>query len=400
MQALYGMALLVAVTLAGLWIAVHRVPWLGPLVADSLRALVGKDAVTQLEEWAYAAEDRYNRMARSQEAPKAYWQVNSSSTGAPAAVSSVRSVSATVLTFRPQDVGPMHRSWSAPGDGVWLPVPNTHRGGAPTGLYKTLLHPDRNRSWAELFVVAVDLERVDLHMVLGYQEPVATTREGLEQLAHRTPARPAVIPPHDQPLLLAAFNGGFKTEHGNYGVMMDGVTVVAPRKRCCAFALLRDGTVRVRSWERLEGELDQMIWYRQGPSCMVEDGKLHPGLLNPNTMSWGATLDGDTVIRRSAVGIDASGRVLYVAITNSTTARALAEGMRHAGSFHVVQLDVNWSYPKFVLFESAGGNSEELKAIPLAPGFEFSENEYTRKRSMRDFFYLREKVVERSPTRR
>jgi hypothetical protein len=377
--------------------AVHRVPWLGPLVADSLRALVGKEAVTQLEEWAYAAEDRYNRVARSREVPKAYWQVGSSSS-APAVLSSARSVSTSALTFRPQDVGPMHRNWSAPGDGAWVPIPNGRRRGAPTGLYKTLLHPDKNRSWAELFVVAVDLERVDLHMVLGYQEPVATTREGLQRLAHRTPARPALIPPQDHPLLLAAFNGGFKTEHGNYGVMTDGVIVVAPRKRCCAFALLRDGTVRVRSWERLEGELGQMIWYRQGPSCMVEDGKLHPGLLNPNTMSWGATLDGDTVIRRSAVGIDAAGRVLYVAITNSTTARALAEGMKYAGAFHVAQLDVNWSYPKFVLFESAEGSAGELKAVPLAPGFELNDSEYTRTRSMRDFFYLGEKPGERSPS--
>jgi hypothetical protein len=148
--------------------------------------------------------------------------------------------------------------------------------------------------------------------------------------------------------------------------------------------------VRVNSWERLEPELDQMVWYRQAPGCMLEDGKLHPGLLNPNTMSWGATLDGDTVIRRSAVGIDAAGQVLYVGITNSTTARALADGMRHAGAVTVAQLDVNWSYPKFVLFEPTATDGE-LKAAALAPGFEFAEGEYLRKRSMRDFFYLRGK---------
>jgi hypothetical protein len=51
---------------------------------------------------------------------------------------------------------------------------------------------------------------------------------------------------------------------------------------------------------------------------------------------------------------------------------------------------VNWSYPKFVLFEpkEAGG---PRKAVALASGFEFSEDEYIRKRARRDFFYLMRK---------
>jgi hypothetical protein len=391
-----GLLLLGMASLAGLWVAVHRLPWMGPWVADSLRAIVGKDAVTRLEEWAYGAEDRWNRVARRGEPPKAYWQVSPASSSLPAAVATART--SRPASFRPENVGPVHQSWSAPGDGDWIPIPNPRRASAVPVLYKTLLHPDRNRSWAELFVVAVDLRQVDLGMVLGYQEPASTTRDGLEKLRHRTPARPALIPPEDQGAVLAVFNGGFKTEHGAYGAMVDGITVVAPRKRACAVALLRDGSVRVQSWERLEPELSEMVWFRQAPSCMLEDGKLHPGLLNPNTMSWGATLDGDTVIRRSAVGIDAAGQVLYVGITNSTTARALADGMLHAGAATVAQLDVNWSYPKFVLFEPAAEG--ELKATALAPGFELTAGEYVKKRSMRDFFYLREKSADERQVRR
>jgi len=59
----------------------------------------------------------------------------------------------------------------------------------------------------------------------------------------------------------------------------------------------------------------------------------------------------------------------------------------------VAQLDVNWSYPKFVLFEpkEPGG---PRKAVALASGFEFSEDEYIRKRARRDFFYLVRKPAE------
>jgi hypothetical protein len=387
-QTLLGLLLLAVALLAGLWVAVHRLPWMGPLVADSLRAVVGKEAVTRLEEWAYGAEDRWNRIARRGEAPKAYWQTAPGPSSVPATAATAQTP--RVPPFHPDNVGPVHKSWSAPGDGDWVPIPNPRRPTAAPALYKTLLHPDRNRSWAELFVVAIDLRQVRLRMVLGYQEPASTTREGLEKLRHRTPARPAVVPAEDHGALLAAFNGSFKTEHGAYGAMLDGVTVVAPRKPSCAIALLRDGAVRVASWERMEPELSEMVWYRQAPSCMLEDGKLHPGLLNPNTMSWGATLDGDTVIRRSAAGIDPSGMVLYVGITNSTTARALADGMHHAGATTVAQLDVNWSYPKFVLFEPRPEDGG-LEPKPLASGFELSPGEYLKKRSMRDFFYLVEK---------
>jgi hypothetical protein len=113
---------------------------------------------------------------------------------------------------------------------------------------------------------------------------------------------------------------------------------------------------------------------------------VNPKLKASGGKKWGATLDGETVIRRSAIGINASGTTLYVGISNHTTATAIADGMHHAGAAAVAQLDVNFSYPKFVLFESAGGPVRN--AVALAEGFEFSRDEYIRKRSPRDFFYV------------
>jgi hypothetical protein len=121
---------------------------------------------------------------------------------------------------------------------------------------------------------------------------------------------------------------------------------------------------------------------------MVHEQKLHPGILYVSgNRKWGATLDGETVIRRSGIGMNAARDVLYVAISNHTNARVFAEGMRHAGAVDVAQLDVNWSYPKFVLFESKEPGGPR-KAVALASGFEFSEDEYIRKKARRDFFYL------------
>src|SRR6187551_3478615 len=71
---LVGLAALPAAVL-GLWILVNRVEWLGPYVADGLRSVIGKDAVTELEDVAYAIQDRFYQYYRKNEKPKAYWSV-------------------------------------------------------------------------------------------------------------------------------------------------------------------------------------------------------------------------------------------------------------------------------------------------------------------------------------
>ena len=128
---------------------------------------------------------------------------------------------------------------------------------------------------------------------------------------------------------------------------------------------------------------------------MVEHGVLHPGLRGERSTFWGATLDGETIIRRSAVGLSADRKVLYVGIGDSTSAKAIAVGMSHAGAVDVAQLDVNWSYPRFVLYRPRETGAHELVATALCPGFEFGEDEYVRERADRDFFYLTRKSKER-----
>ncbi len=391
---LLGGVAMTGLGVALLWWAVHRFDWAGPLVADSLRAVIGADAVARLEEFAYGIEDRVHRLTRAGTAPKARWDVPAPGRSAPSGSAPVPSASASTAAapgalapFRPRDVGPVHRAWSAPGDGEWVALEDPRRPGEAPHLFKTLLHPDRNRSWAEVFVIAVDLRRAVLHLMPGYQEPQSETPEAKERLMHRTPARPALIPTSDHEALLAAFNGGFKTEHGRYGMRIDGITMYPPRERACGIALFPGEDLQIADWDALGPRAEQVLWYRQAPRCMVERGELHPLLSDPGATWWGATLDKETVIRRSAIGVNARRDVLYVSITNATTAQALARGMQHAGADAVAQLDVNWSYPKFFTFapKAPGG---PLVAVPLTKDFDCTEDELLRDRAMRDFFYV------------
>jgi hypothetical protein len=368
-------------SILALWFAVHRFEWMGPLVANTLRAVIGSENVTKLEDFVYAVEDRWNRFSRSDDEPKAYWNVPQQQPK-PKPAPSAEPGAPPLPPFAPKDPGPAHKSWSAPGDGKWVAIVDPRRPNEPTYMVKTLLHPDASRSWAELFVVAIDLRRTRIHLMAGSQEPKADN-----EATQQSYVRPAKIPPEHHEELLAGFNGGFMTEHGGWGMHLDDTTLVQPREKGCTVAVYKDDSVRIATWARLKDTVKEMRWYRQGPECMYEDGKLHVGLTVEDNRKWGATLDGDTVIRRSAMGINEARGILYVGISNHTTARVMAEGMRHVGAPVVVQMDVNWSYPKFVLFEPRPG-APERKAVALAPGFEFSEDEYIRSKARRDFFYV------------
>ncbi|HKY38528.1 MAG TPA: hypothetical protein VJN18_21440, partial [Polyangiaceae bacterium] len=78
----------------------------------------------------------------------------------------------------------------------------------------------------------------------------------------------------------------------------------------------------------LAGRLE---FWRQGAPCMYESGVLNARLQDEKVRNWGATIDGDVVIRRSAAGLNAARQVLFVGVSNDTTARAMAEAMHHAG---------------------------------------------------------------------
>jgi hypothetical protein len=385
---LIGLAIGTPVAVILLWIAVHRIPWLGPMFANGLRAVIGTERVAKLEDFVYAAEDRFNRWWRKDEKPKAYWEVPPEKAEAPSAPDA----GPVQPTFRPKDVGPVHKEWSAPGDGQWVRITDPRRPDEKPYMYKTLLHPDKNRSWAEVFVVAVDMTRSRLHAVAGYREPLSFEKEAQGY------KRKALIAPEHHEELLGAFNGGFMTEHGWYGMKVDSLTLVKPKEKACTLVGWDDDSLALSTWKTISDRESKMRFYRQMPGCMYEDGKIHPGLADPNSRLWGATLDGETVIRRSAVGLSEDKKVLYVAISNSTTAKAIADGVHFAGAASVGQLDVNWSYPKFVLFEPPAGGGER-KAVPLAKGFEFDEDEYIRKRALRDFFYLTRKDPESSTAR-
>ena len=365
-------ALSAAVTLGG-WTAVRTVPWFGPLVADTLRSVVGGERVTALEEAVANVEDHVARVTTDGKA-------RSLDEATPAALLELPSTpeeTAVERALAPAAVAAPFAKVAAAGDGTWSAVP-TRVGDAP--LYRTMLHPDPERSYAELFVFALDLSRFEVHAVAGSIEPKSEKPlPGVE--------RPGIVPDSDRGRLVAAFNGGFKAEHGKFGMMADGAEFLRPQPYSCTVAASADGAITIGTWNKLGAEAPSFTWWRQTPGCMLENGVLHPGLRSDDTKNWGATLEGKTVIRRSAAGLSADGKTLFVGISNATTARALALGMKQAGAVSVAQLDVNFSFPRFLVYQP-DADTGALTALGAVKGLLYSADEYVGRASSRDFFYV------------
>lgn len=350
--------------------AIRAFPAFGPFVADSLRALIGVDNTIALEEAAASVDDEVHQLTAS--APRDSAQV--------LAVRAAPSPTGE-KGFSPASLTPMHSEAAAPSDGQWVPIKaESERPGDAPRMFLTLIHPDAHRRYAELFVIALDARRVKLHAVPGTEEPLNGTPD-----AERY-ARSGLVGEKDRGALLAAFNGGFKTVHGKFGMQVDGVTLAPARDGACTVGVGGDGRVAIGTWSSHDLGSGGWQFWRQTPACLYQNGTMHAGLKIDSTRAWGAALKGDTVIRRSAIGTSPDGRTLYFGLGNALTARSLAEGMHWVGAGDVAQLDINFSYPKFVLFDQRA--SGPLQAKSLLDGFVVRAGDYVRTPNTRDFFYL------------
>mgnify|MGYP006886000338 CR=1 FL=1 len=362
------------------WFGIRHTSWLGPFLADTGRSVFGPAAVARIEETVYAVEERWNRAWHGNDPPRTHWTPPADPSTAPPPVAS--SATASVAAFPPGPVGPMHPRFGPAGDGAWTALPDARSSASAPAMFKTQIHPDAGRPFAVVAVVAIDLSRVEVHLEPGVYVPEATEPEA------RGMVRSGLIPAEHQNTAMAAFNGGFKTEHGRLGMHVRGVTIVSARSWGCTVARTRDGRILLDTWSELEGDPSERVWWRQTPQCLVRNREFGDGVLIDENKNWGTSIRGGTFIRRSAIGLDRFGGVLFMGIGDPVSAGGIARAMRHAGAVTVGQLDVNWSLPKFLLFVPSRPGSDTFEARPLFPGLIYFKGEYLRDPSSRDFFYL------------
>jgi hypothetical protein len=150
-----------------------------------------------------------------------------------------------------------------------------------------------------------------------------------------------------------------------------------------------DGSLTIQTFSSLKEREPSLAWYRQTPPCLAEEGEPNPQLLHEFNRNWGATVGGETIIRRSALGLSKDGRYLYYALGDAVTAQSIGRAMLAVGAHDAAQLDVNFSYPRFFVFEQ--GEAGPSASQPIIPDIKYSPSEYVGTPSHRDFFYVTRK---------
>ena len=386
----------VTVGIGGVWYGIHNIPGFGPALADGVRAVLGPSVVAWIEDTAYSVEDRINVWRHQDDAPTTFWEVPASARVAQSAdppptvpavatSSDAATANAPAAAFPPPSFAAPFAGVATPADGVWIELAEGRRDGDPPLLAKSVVHPDTKRPFAAVAVVAMDLSRITLRLVAGTTEPVSEKVSLAE--------RPGTIPASERPNVIAVFNGGFKALHGQYGMMIEGKTFLPPRDIACTVGVYRDGSLRIRTWPNISSTVSDMVAYRQTPPCLVEQGELN-NKLTESTKNWGATVSGETVIRRSAIGIDALGKTLFYALGEAVTAQSLARAMQAVGARDAAQLDVNYAYPRFIFFDHPPA-AERRAVLSLVPHVDYRSHDYVRDASPRDFFYITRRDIVR-----
>lgn len=375
-------------------------PGFGAQMADWLRPLIGNETVAALETVYFTLQDTWKRWQYDTglSQPETPWQVTPTFTPTPlpptvtppviptaeiAAATPQPTLSPTVTplpTATPTPAGwqlaPVPPLGTLSGEGLWSAYLT-----APTGqtvAYRTFLQPDPERPFAIAAIVAFDLQATTLHYVLGWEEPGVPDGPRGDGRISQTDLQAEV--------LLATFNGGFQTTHGNFGAMADGLLAVPARDGFGTVAMYADGSVAIGAWSEDIQPGDDMVAWRQNGRLVIQDGAVNERVFNDSIAEWGGTINGDIVTWRSGLALSADRQVLYYIAGPSLSMPVLAEVMLQIGAANGILLDINESWVHFTAIHAAPDGS--LAPEPLfEEGMETSVDRYLRPHS-RDFFYV------------
>ncbi|MBN2193957.1 MAG: hypothetical protein JW751_14165 [Polyangiaceae bacterium] len=291
------------------------------------------------------------------------------------------------------------------GEGKWRlldsdPFVRTNPG-APAPFATTFIRVDRKRQYDQIWVTVWDPRQVELHTMSGTVEPKSATGA----------TGPGLVPrkPEVMGRLLAGLNGGFQAEHGEYGMMADGVMYLPPKPFAATVALLDDGSNAFGTWPREDTIPAHVVSYRQNMTPLVMDGKVNPYQRN----WWGGVPEGwteESRTTRSGICMTEERFIAYF-YGASTDDKNLAQAMQRTRCAYGIHLDMNAGHTGLEFYRAGPASEVQPLGRPLQrkweaegevldmPGWRYRGRRMLRNmglmnfpryvnRESRDFFYL------------
>jgi hypothetical protein len=235
----------------------------------------------------------------------------------------------------------------------------------------------QTESAALVFLVAFDLQALDLHFVLGTDHPRLDWSErpppssqdpdlpGPDGVGNAAPlVTNGMISPADAPVTIAAFAGGFKRSHGafkngalafrnhgsHYGFIEQGVVFSKLQPGLSTAFATNDGAVTVKTWTPYDDALLPHIRYaRQNGVPLIEYDPLQahgvPGdfvnLWGPGNWSGSANEDLRTLRAGMCLQENQRHRYLIYGYFSAATPSAMARVFQAYGCRYAMHLDMN-----------------------------------------------------------
>lgn len=155
------------------------------------------------------------------------------------------------------------------------------------------------------------------------------------------------VPSELQPMVIAAFNGGFRFEHIKGGYKTEGRVVRPLLEGEATLAVDRNGKATVGAFGRDLVDDGTWVSLRQNLPLLVDAGKAM--VRDSKGVWWGADFGNEMFVLRSSVCVLADGRLMYGAV-GKVDAIMLSDVLVSMGCVRAMQLDINGTWPTFFTF--------------------------------------------------
>lgn len=256
-----------------------------------------------------------------------------------------------------------------PAESQWQPL-RTDAHGVPTG-YTAYFRPDPHHRSVVVGVAWIRTTAARAHLVAGTAQP-----------GHGFPTA-AAVPAASVPDLVATFNSGWRFKDISGGFLLNGQAVLPLVPGRATAAIDNSGRITVGQWGRDLLPGPRWVAARQNLDLIVDGGQLMPGLDLNRHGRWGTPKSQFQYTGRSALGIDRSGNLIYIA-GDGLTLHTVAVALKEAGAVSGMELDIHRGMQAFASWMPVQGHIEPVKLLPtLLP-----RSDRYLVADQHDFFYL------------
>jgi hypothetical protein len=236
-------------------------------------------------------------------------------------------------------------------EGVWQPLVNA---GGHDVIWATAIRP-----------LADAPAVVGTFAIIDQTTTVAAMFNGTEIPGGKDWQLGSKVPKDLQPMLLGAFNGGFRFEHIKGGYKNEGRSAKELKDGEGTVAISRTGKITIGEFGRDIKDDGTWMSFRQNLPLLVDEGKSMVDVRSDTW--WGADFGNVLFVLRSSICQLVDGRLMYGSI-GKVDAKTLARSLVNMGCQRAMQMDINGTWPTFHTFSMGADGAQHGNALDKRMG--------------------------------